>query len=84
MVDLTIVGLAVILLGFVLLVLASISSSRSEEGEKGGRVRGGGVVMIGPIPIIFGSDARWASVAIVLAIVLLALGLVFGGLVRLQ
>ena len=27
--------------------------------------------MIGPIPIIFGSDARWASVAIVLAIILI-------------
>jgi len=44
------------------------------EGTKGrGGVQGGGVVMIGPIPIIFGSDAKWASVAIALAIVLVVL-----------
>lgn len=36
----------------------------------GPKVKGGGVVMIGPIPIIFGSDAKWATVAIILAIVL--------------
>ncbi|MDG6985607.1 MAG: DUF131 domain-containing protein [Nitrososphaerota archaeon] len=41
--------------------------------DDGVKVRGGGVVMIGPIPIIFGSDTRWASVAIVLAIVLMLL-----------
>jgi len=39
-------------------------------------VRGGGVVMIGPIPIIFGSDAKWASIAIGLAIVLVLLWIV--------
>lgn len=33
--------------------------------------------MIGPIPIIFGTDAKWAIVAIVLAAVLLFLGLAF-------
>jgi len=29
--------------------------------------------MVGPIPIVFGSDAKWATIAIVLAIVLILL-----------
>lgn len=53
------VGLVVILFALV------------RPGDGRTEVRGGGVVMIGPIPIIFGSDAKWASVAIVLAILLL-------------
>lgn len=34
-------------------------------------IRGGGVVLIGPIPIIFGSDTKTALVLVVLAIVLI-------------
>jgi uncharacterized protein (TIGR00304 family) len=45
-------------------------------------VRGGGVIMIGPIPIIFGSDAKWTGVAIVLAIVLIVVVLFSGVLIR--
>ncbi|UCF09289.1 MAG: DUF131 domain-containing protein [Thermoplasmata archaeon] len=37
----------------------------------GRSVKGGGVVLIGPIPIIFGSDARMTAVLVVLAIVLI-------------
>ena len=71
MVDLVQVGLLLVIAGFGILV-ASMFTRRSREG---GRVQGGGVVMVGPIPIIFGSDAKWASVAIVLAIVLIVLTL---------
>ncbi len=57
------------LVGVGMMVVAMFSEAR-----KGGtQVRGGGVLMVGPIPIIFGSDMKWASVAIVLAIVLLLL-----------
>lgn len=58
----------------VLLVVAGtvvIFFALGRAGDGKTEVRGGGVVMIGPVPIIFGSDAKWASVAIVLAIVLL-------------
>lgn len=40
-------------------------------------VKGGGVVMIGPIPIIFGSDSKTAMVLVVLAIVLMITVMVF-------
>lgn len=40
-------------------------------GEPGvGRARGGGIVLIGPIPIVWGSDWRYATVAIAMAILL--------------
>jgi uncharacterized protein (TIGR00304 family) len=34
-------------------------------------IKGGGVVLIGPIPVIFGSDAKTAIVLVVLAIILI-------------
>ena len=45
----------------------------SQERKEGAEVKGGGVIMIGPVPIIFGSDMKWTSVAIILAIVLIVL-----------
>jgi uncharacterized protein (TIGR00304 family) len=71
MVDLVHAGLLLVIAGFGIMV-ASMLNSRSKEG---GRVQGGGVIMVGPIPIIFGSDAKWASVAVVLAIILILLTL---------
>lgn len=42
-----------------------------------GRARGGGVVMIGPFPIIFGSDARAVRWLIILTIILMVIALTF-------
>jgi uncharacterized protein (TIGR00304 family) len=82
MLDLVLIGIGMILAGFLVVFLAAaMSGGSSEEGERRREVRGGGVVMIGPIPIIFGSDAKWASVAIVLAIVLVVIALLSGVLV---
>jgi uncharacterized protein (TIGR00304 family) len=39
------------------------------------KIKTGGVIMIGPIPIIFGSDKASAKTAIILAIVLMLLSL---------
>ena len=71
MVDLVQVGLLLIIAGFGIIVV-SMFARGSKEGRS---VKGGGVIMVGPIPIIFGSDARWASIAIILAIVLILLTL---------
>jgi uncharacterized protein (TIGR00304 family) len=72
MVDLVQVGLVLVFVGFGIMVVSMLSRGKMEGVE----VKGGGVVMVGPIPIILGSDARWASVAIVLAIILILLTLV--------
>lgn len=72
MADLTVfyaVGIALVIVGVVVIVAAIIRASTGSSKEAG-RVRGAGVIMIGPIPIIFGTDKK--SVKTVLA---LALGL---------
>lgn len=47
------------------------------------KVKGGGVVLIGPIPIVFG-ESRYAVVALILAILLMLLSFffMFGGFPR--
>jgi uncharacterized protein (TIGR00304 family) len=64
-------------------------SFRFEEPEKKepyaekaeSKIRGGGVIMLGPIPIIFGSDRESANTAVILAIILMVLSLlVFRGI----
>lgn len=82
MVALTLIGIGIILVGFLVVFLATaVSGKPSEEGGRRTDVRGGGVIMIGPIPIVFGSDAKWASIAMVLAIVLIVVVLLSGVLI---
>jgi uncharacterized protein (TIGR00304 family) len=44
-------------------------------GKVESKVKGGGVIMLGPIPIIFGSDKESAKTAAILAIILMLLSL---------
>ena len=67
-------GLLIVIAGFGVVALSLMGGGHRGDAQ----VKGGAVVMIGPIPIIFGSDAKWASVAIVLAIVLVVLTLLVG------
>lgn len=71
------VGVGLIFLGFALVFIAMIWLVMS--GTKGGRakVRGGGAIIIGPVPIIFGTDKESVKVILILSIVLVALLLVF-------
>lgn len=62
-------GIVLVLAGFAISFLAGILMALRQPG--GGRVKGGGVVMIGPFPIVFGSDAKTAKMLIVLAILLM-------------
>ena len=70
------IGVIIIFAAFVLLFLSSIKS---------GRARGGGALIIGPFPIVFGSDKEsvktilWLSIALtvllfIVSIVLYLLG----------
>jgi uncharacterized protein (TIGR00304 family) len=82
MLDLVFIWIGIILVGFLVVFLATATSGKSSgEGERRSEVRGGGVIMIGPIPIVFGSDAKWASIAMVLAIVLVVVVLLSGVLI---
>jgi len=63
------------ILSFVALVLFVLSGLRGRKVE--GKVRGGGVVVIGPFPIVFGTDKESVKILLLLSIVLVALLLVF-------
>ena len=76
-------GFLIVFIG-VLVILAGVFSMAYQSWKTGGSsvekpetsVRGGGVIMIGPIPIIFGSDVGAVKVVIILAIVLMILAFV--------
>jgi uncharacterized membrane protein len=80
-------ALLLLVLGFIALVLSCFSlgegdvETSDELGpEGGGKGRGsgfGGVVLIGPVPIIFGSDRRTALIAAGLGMMILAIVVLF-------
>ena len=71
--DLVSAGLALILIGFGVVMLAILTSAGHGRSE----VKGAGIVMVGPIPLVFATDSKWASVALILAVVLTLLGLLY-------
>lgn len=74
-------GILMIIAGIVLLMVDSIMrEQRCDEmeetvvsGERRADIKGGAVVMIGPVPLIIGSDQRTAAILMLLAIALMAL-----------
>lgn len=71
------VGIALIILGFSLVAIGMMRSVQEEYPSYKEKVKGGGVILIGPIPIVFGSDKRYALLLMVLAVVLMLLALAF-------
>lgn len=61
-----ILGLALVIVGIIFIILAIILAST--QGNEKAKVKGVGIIMIGPIPIIFGTDKK--SVKMVLALAL--------------
>lgn len=76
-------GFGVIILGFIILTLALLIMSigrEAHEEQKGERsetkVRGGGVVLIGPIPIVFGTDRQSLIIVLSLTIIIIILAII--------
>jgi uncharacterized protein (TIGR00304 family) len=67
-------GVAVILIGVLVVIVAIIFISISGV-KGGGKVRGGGVVMIGPIPIIFGTDKKSLKTVMLLSLVIMVVAI---------
>lgn len=59
-------ALALVLFGFLLIFIESLKGYRGEER----RVEGGAVVIIGPIPFVFGTNKEVSKILVILAIVL--------------
>ena len=62
------VGIVLVVIGIVVIIAAVILASW--HGAKEGEAKAAGVIMIGPIPIIFGTDKKAVKEVIVLAIAL--------------
>ena len=60
-------GILLIFLGFILIFITIILGLLRNKG----RVKTGGVLLIGPIPIVFGSDKDIVKLSIILTIITL-------------
>jgi len=84
------VGIVVVLIGIFLIFSGFLFSMKKlgemkELGERGNRsaeTKGGGIIMIGPIPIIFGSDKTSLQTVIILTIVLMVVAFLLFWLIR--
>ncbi|HEX9260919.1 MAG TPA: DUF131 domain-containing protein [Candidatus Bathyarchaeia archaeon] len=61
-------GLAVIFAGILIIIIAIIMLSVRSSGK--GNVRGGGAIIIGPVPIIFGTDKKSLKTIVLLSLLL--------------
>ena len=68
--KLIIVGMLLIIIGFVVVMAGVAKMVKTEQGS----IRGGGVILIGPFPIVFGTDKDMVLISIAgAALLLLAL-----------
>ncbi len=66
-----VIGMVIIFIGFLILFIGMFSSSRKE-----GNVEAGGVIIIGPVPIVFGSSKNISTLMLILAIILTVIVLI--------
>ena len=59
------IGFGLVLIGFVLALIAVILLA-TRSANAGTKTRGGGILLIGPIPIIFGTDRESVKILVIL------------------
>ena len=70
-------GMLLIFVGFIIVMLSLIfSHMRPVPEDREAKVSGGGVVIVGPIPIVFGTDKKTALAAAIIGAVLTIIVLV--------
>ena len=67
-------GFGLIFVGVIILILATLLIS--SKGMKKGKVKAAGAVIIGPVPIIFGTDKKALKTFLLFSIILNALVIV--------
>lgn len=71
-------GMLLIFLGFVVVMVGVVHSFyQAKENTEGSSIRGGGIILIGPIPIVFGTDRTMILLSIAGAVLLLSAFLVW-------
>jgi len=75
--ELVTLGILIAFIGFFIIFFA-IAYSIFKSASKGeAKAEGGGVIIVGPIPIVFGSSQKVAKIVMILAIVLLIVTILF-------
>lgn len=73
-----VIGWLMIAAGIIVSLIAALALFLRAAGRRRARgFRGGGLVMLGPIPIIFGTDKEIIKTLILLSIALIAIALAF-------
>jgi uncharacterized protein (TIGR00304 family) len=73
MFTLVLIGVLLIIVGFALIFLSTITKESREESK----VEAGGVLVIGPVPIVIGTSQRIAKAVLILALALFIVAIVF-------
>jgi uncharacterized protein (TIGR00304 family) len=73
MFTLVLIGVLLIIVGFALIFLSTITKESREES----RVEAGGVLVIGPVPIVIGTSQRIAKAVLILALALFIVAIIF-------
>ena len=68
------IGIALVVVGIIIIVAAIVLASRG--GSKKSKVQGAGVIMIGTIPIIVGTDKKSVKTVLTLALALTIVALI--------
>jgi uncharacterized protein (TIGR00304 family) len=76
------IGMLLIFAGFALLFVYALLSASSSASKEGSNISAGGLIMIGPFPIAFGTSPSMLIVVEVLAIILIILAILFFFLMR--
>jgi uncharacterized protein (TIGR00304 family) len=73
-------GMLLVFAGFVIIFIGIAGSVlRREAADESGSVRAGGVIFIGPVPLVFGTDKTMVLLSIAGAVLLLAAYAVWRG-----
>jgi len=75
-ISISTIGFILVIVGFILAFVAFVVLAVRMAGGHGS-TRGSGVLLIGPIPLVFGTDKGAARTLMLLAIVLMLVVLVF-------
>jgi len=71
------IGLTLVFVGFVIAFIAVVLLLFKSFKNKEGKMRGGGAIIIGFIPIVFGTDKESVKLILVLSIILVVLLLIW-------
>ena len=66
------IGVLLAMVGTVIMIIAAVLLFLPRK-DKRVKVKGGGIILIGPIPIIFGTDKQSIKTVLLLAIILTSL-----------